>query len=286
MVVIILRVGETPGRGGVNIIEARQGKLVENREADPRQIGEIPGTATGRSHQLSEEVDFIKAVPRLRHQPRTGFQVNRRADGGDRLQPGYRTFRRFPGQLEGYIATQGKTDDRHRRRRRPAAQLGNRRTHIVGTAGMVGPPCQGKPSPGTPKIHPNHPQSSRQEVGSKALKVTGAVRADQAVNQQGNPSAPLPAGGLAIVQDDPIAVGQMKKADTGGSGDGDPAEKIAQHRLHVRIAQQRQRAEIAGWAVGFHDKESIAAALGGACSRGQSRSTLSSSRLISKGLRM
>ncbi len=74
-------------------------------------------------------------------------------------------------------------------------------------------------------------------------RVARVVRAAQAVNQNGNAVARLPAGGRRVVQHDAVAARDGNETLDCGLTESRAAQHVSQDGLHVSVAQQPRRLE-------------------------------------------
>src|SRR5205814_2127553 len=97
--VVVQSVGEAAPRGRVQLVEGAEAK--PRRQAQRRQVGEVPLPLLRLAQDDADEVLLVEAVLRQRQQLAAALEVDRRADGGDAAQAGGRVLEEFARGAQG-----------------------------------------------------------------------------------------------------------------------------------------------------------------------------------------
>ena len=155
-----------------------------------------------------------------------------------RARPGTGSVGVSPASLSARVAAQRDADKKQGRRRTPALDFLQGGADVVGTAGVVGAPGQGRPRPAPAgRAGPRARRRARQPPRQPPHRPRG-VRAAQPVDQHRDRLPRPPAGRHVVVQHQTVPVGQPDGDRPGRAADLRPGQPVAQKGLDVRVSQQ------------------------------------------------
>jgi hypothetical protein len=238
--IIFLRVAETPVRSSEHIVELAQDHAC--RKGEFRHVGEILALPGRLLHQI---VDVKRVIHWLmRDERRAGQQVDGRRHRDHTRQVGRRGVGCLAGVFQNDIAAQRKADKRDRRMREGACEAFHDNGDVARATGAIEFSREAHAGAGAAQVDAEHAPAARAQDGRHARVVAGLIGTAQTVHHERDR---LVLGSLRarrrLVEHQTIAVGKRHHAALGACGTLKARQQGAQDRLHVRVAQKRQRSE-------------------------------------------